>query len=519
MSTKMNWPRCDGTPAWQALHRHFEQAGRQQDLRGSFAADPERAAKYSLQAPHVWVDLSKHLWTDETRTLLNQLAEQCQVPQQRQAMLDGDRLNTTEQRRVGHLWLRGSPVPASVGHAQALEQTRRAMLAYAEQVRNDKGIRNIVNIGIGGSDLGAQMACQALTPYTDASRQMHFVSNIDGHELDRVLALCEPDNTVFVVASKSFASLETMANAQTARQWFTDRGGKHLARHFVGLTTNLPAAHAFGIETIFGFDDWVGGRFSIWSAIGLPIAIAIGAERFEQLLAGAHDMDEHFITSPIAQNLPVQMALLDIWYRNFHGFSSRCIAPYHAHLQRLPAYLQQLEMECNGKHVDRHGQPLPFATSPVIWGEPGTNGQHAFFQMLHQGTDVTPVEFIAFERPHHPWPSHHRMLLANAVAQAQALLMGDPSAPAHRHFAGNRPSSFIVLEQLTPSSLGALIALYEHRVFVQGALWGLNSFDQWGVELGKVLAKDVDRRWSDSDYAGLDSSTEQLLRKLAPSKN
>jgi len=305
-----------------------------------------------------------------------------------------------------------------------------------------------------------------------------------------------------------------MANAQSAKRWFAQSGGVDVARHFAALTTNVEAARAFGIEKTFGFWDWVGGRYSLWSAIGLPIALAIGAEGFRALLAGAHAMDEHFRTAPLAQNLPVRLGLLDVWYRNFHGFTSRSIAPYHSALGRLPAYLQQLEMESNGKQVDASGEVLPFGTSPVLWGEPGTNGQHAYFQMLHQGTDVTPLEFVAVRDATHELEGHHAKLLANALAQAQALMAGQADAGGHKNFPGNRPSTFFVLEKLTPEALGAFLAMYEHRVFTSGALWGINSFDQWGVELGKVLARDIEPRLASGDTQGLDASTAGLLARL-----
>jgi len=397
---------------------------------------------------------------------------------------------------------------------EEVRQTRAAMLAYAERVRADDSITDIVNIGIGGSDLGPQMAVLALEAYRHPGKRLHFVSNIDGHELAGVLAGLKPQNTLFLVASKTFTTIETMTNARSARAWFEAEGGTDVARHFAALTTNVKAAAEFGITTTFGFWDWVGGRYSLWSSIGLPIAIAIGAEHFDAFLGGAAAMDEHFRTAPLAQNLPVRLGLLDVWYRNFHGYTSRCVAPYHQGLRRLPAYLQQLEMESNGKRVDRQGQALPIGTSPVVWGEPGTNGQHAFFQMLHQGTDVVPVEFIVTREAAHTLPGHHAKLLANAIAQAQAFLQGQQGADGARDFPGNRPSTFLVLERLDPASLGALIALYEHRVFTSGALWGINSFDQFGVELGKVLAKDIEPRLASGDVQGLDASTAALVRQL-----
>ena len=530
------FPRCDETPAWAALQDHFAAQGRALDVRQAFAADGQRFTALSQSAPHVFADLSKNHIDAATETLLLALATQCGLAQHRDAMFAGERINTTEQRAVMHFLLRKSAeegvniaqdaitnvATQSLGHedtATALAQvhvTLDAMLAYAEQVRADDRITDIVNIGIGGSDLGPQMAVLALDAFTDPRRRLHFVSNVDGHELAGVLARVRPESTLFLVASKTFTTTETMTNAASAKAWFQAHGGTDIARHFAALTTNVAAANTFGISTTFGFWDWVGGRYSMWSAIGLPIAIALGAQRFRDFLAGAQAMDAHFRTAPLAQNLPVRLGLLDVWYRNFHGYSSRCIAPYHSALRRLPAYLQQLEMESNGKQVDQSGRRLPYGTSPVLWGEPGTNGQHAYFQMLHQGTDVIPVEFIAVKSAAHDLPGHHPKLLANALAQAQALMQGQNDAGGHKHFPGNRPSTFFVLEALTPQSLGAFVALYEHRVFVSGALWGINSFDQWGVELGKVLAKDIESRLASGDTMGLDSSTAGLLARLRP---
>jgi glucose-6-phosphate isomerase len=324
----------------------------------------------------------------------------------------------------------------------------------------------------------------------------------------------QAEKTLFLVASKSFTTLETLTNALSAKRWFEAKGGTNVSRHFAALTTNVEAAGQFGIQTCFGFWDWVGGRYSLWSAIGLPLAIAIGADNFRAFLAGAHAMDQHFFHAEPAQNLPVRLGLLDVWYRNFLHYTSRCIAPYHSALKRYAPYLQQLEMESNGKHVDHAGQALPYGTAPVLWGEPGTNGQHAFFQMLHQGTDVVPLEFVAVKNATHALPDHQALLLSNALAQAQALMVGKSDAGGHKNFAGNRPSTFILLEDLTPFNLGALIALQEHRVFVSGAVWGINSFDQWGVELGKVLAKDIHARIESGELAGLDASTAQLLQRI-----
>ena len=515
--------RCDQTGAWQALGEHFARV-RDFDLRQAFAADARRFEAFSLQAPHVFADLSKNLVDAQGRALLLQLARECGLEAQRDAMFAGEAINHTENRSVMHFLLR-KPAPARTGAVQdatktiaselpKVHETLQAMLAYAQEVRADAAITDVVNIGIGGSDLGPQMAVLALDEFASQGKRYHFVSNVDGHELAAVLRGLRPQSTLFLVASKTFTTLETMTNARSARDWFTQQGGTDVARHFAALTTNVAAAAEFGITRTFGFWDWVGGRYSMWSAIGLPIAIAIGPEGFRSLLAGAHAMDEHFAAAPLEQNLPVQLALLDVWYRNFHGFASRSVAPYHSALRRLPAYLQQLEMESNGKRVDRDGQALPYGTSPVVWGEPGTNGQHAYFQMLHQGTDVVPVEFIAVKTPAHRLGDHHQQLLANALAQAQALMLGKQDMGGHKHFTGNRPSTFLLLDRLDPASLGALVALYEHRVFCAGALWGINSFDQWGVELGKVLAKDIAPRLQSGDTAGLDGSTTGLLRRL-----
>jgi glucose-6-phosphate isomerase len=510
--------RCDQTPAWQALQAAFEAAGRAFDVREAFASDAQRFEAFSQSAPLVFADLSKNLIDAGTEKLLLDLARQTGLEAHRDAMFAGEAINTTEDRQVMH-WLLRSPASAQLPQSLAeplaqVHQTLDAMLAYAEVVRADAVITDVVNIGIGGSDLGPQMAVLALDEFVAPGKRFHFVSNVDGHELNAVLKKVKPESTLFLVASKTFTTIETMTNAASAKAWFEAQGGSNIARHFAALTTNVAAANAFGITTTFGFWDWVGGRYSVWSAIGLPLAIAIGAAGFKEFLAGAHAMDEHFRSAPLGQNLPVRLGLLDVWYRNFHGFSSRSVAPYHSALKRYPAYLQQLEMESNGKRVDAEGQVLPFATSPVVWGEPGTNGQHAYFQMLHQGTDVVPVEFVAVKTPKHSLPGHHTLLLANVLAQAQALMLGKSDSGGHKHFTGNRPSTFLLLDELSPGSLGALIALQEHRVFVSGSLWGINSFDQWGVELGKVLAKDVEARLKGGDSAGLDGSTVGLLARL-----
>lgn len=529
----MSTIRCDQALAWTALKGHFEAHGRELDLREAFERDPGRFDAFSLQAPEVFADLSKNRWDLATRRLLLELARECGLEERRDAMFAGEPINVTEGRAVLHTALRA---PRGQGlHSAEVHEVLDRMLAYAERVRDiaSSGIRHVVNIGIGGSDLGPQMVVPALDAFVHPQLQFHFVSNVDGHDIAPVLRRVKPEETLFIIASKTFTTQETMANAEVAKAWFLAQGGRDTARHFVATTTNVQAAAAFGIDTTFGFWDWVGGRYSMWSSIGLPIAIALGAEGFRALLAGAHAMDEHFRRAPLEENLPAQLGLLDVWYRNFHRFTSRSIAPYHQGLKRLPAYLQQLEMESNGKRVDLAGEALPYATSPVVWGEPGTNGQHAYFQMLHQGTDVIPLEFIAVRRPTHSHADLQAKLLANCLAQSQALMLGKSTEQAlqeqaptaskvldartvarHRTFPGNRPSTTLLLQELTPRSLGALVAMYEHRVFTSGALWGINSFDQWGVELGKALCSDLLPRLSTGDVQGLDASTAGLLRRL-----
>ncbi len=492
-----------------------------------------------MQAPHVFADLSKNLWTGETEALLRQLAVESRLTGKRDAMLAGAAINTSEQRSAMHWLLRTpadggqlaqSPVlrswPQDMHSAlHDVHDTLDRMLALADQIKGSQQITDIVNIGIGGSHLGPEVVVNALEDWIDKDKNFHFVSNVDGHELGHVLRRVKPESTLFLIASKSFTTAETMLNARSARQWFLDHGGSEdpqapcsIDRHFVALTTNTQAAAEFGIQRTLGFWDWVGGRFSLWSAIGLPIAIAIGSEQFRALLAGAHAMDAHFFSEPLENNLPVRLGLLDVWYRNFCHFSSRCIAPYSHGLRRLTAYLQQLEMESNGKSISKNGTRLSAPTAPVIWGEPGTNGQHAFFQMLHQGPDVIPVEFIALRDGGKYLGEHHQSLVVNAIAQAQALMVGRCGEGQEKHCDGNRPSSFLMLERLDPASLGALIALYEHRIFVSGAIWDINSFDQWGVELGKNLAKQLHARQSHNDWAGVDVSTQELMKRLTQSR-
>ncbi len=543
----MHAPRCDQTSAWTDLQAHFDREGRTLDLRTAFAEQEGRAADWAVQAPEVFADLSKNHWDLSTRDLLVRLAREVGLEARRDALFAGEAINHTEGRAVLHTALRAPRGQAPF--SDEVHEVLDRMLDWVEQIRDvaASGIRHVVNIGIGGSDLGPQMLVPALEAYVHRGLQFHFVSNVDGHDLAPVLRRLNPRETLVIVASKTFTTQETMANANLARTWFLESYGEGgeaaIARHFVGTTTNLEAAAKFGIHTTFGFWDWVGGRFSLWSAIGLPVALAIGAENFRALLAGAHAMDRHFAEAPLERNLPALLGLLDVWYRNFHRYTSRSVAPYHQGLRRLPAYLQQLEMESNGKCVDLDGQPLPYGTSPVVWGEAGTNGQHAYFQMLHQGTDVIPVEFIAVHRTSHDsslspalqagLADQHTKLLSNCLAQSQALMLGKTTESAlpekaptaskdlgaltiarHRTFPGNRPSTTLVLEQLTPSSLGALIALYEHRIFTSGVVWGLNSFDQWGVELGKALCSQLLPRFASGDTTGLDGSTAALLERL-----
>ena len=545
----MSHPRCDRTVAWQALQARMQGGAGTQDLRELFASEPDRVERLGIEAPEIFADLSRVHWDIGTWHQLLDLARECGLEARRDALLAGAKVNATEGRAALHTALRA---PRGQGpFSEQVHEVLDRMLAFADAVHTSSdgslpaAITDIVHIGIGGSDLGPQMAVAALDTFVRPDLRLHFVSNVDGQALLRVLRDLKPQHTLFVVASKTFTTQETMVNAHTARQWFIDQGGQDIARHFVGTTTNVAAAAAFGITRTFGFWDWVGGRFSMWSAIGLPIALAIGSANFRALLAGAHDMDVHFAQAPLARNLPMLLGLLDVWYRDFRGYASRCVAPYHQGLHRLPAYLQQLVMESNGKRVDMAGEPLPFGSSDVVWGEPGTNGQHAFFQMLHQGTDVIPVEFILVKQPSYRATSaltpevagqlraQHALLLSNGLAQAQALMWGKDEATArresvptaspdfspevlarHRTFPGNRPSFTLLMDELTPRSLGALIALQEHRTFVAGALWGINSFDQWGVELGKALCQDLLPRLQSGDVTGLDPATAALIRRL-----
>jgi glucose-6-phosphate isomerase len=515
----MKHTRCDQTRAWVNLQAYYSSHGKAFNLHAAFGSKTDRFEQFSQSAPHMFVDLSKNLIDEKSQQLLYGLVEESGVLQHREEMFSGEKINSTEKRAAMHFllrWPHGNKnlTNGLLNQLQEVHQTLDRMLAYAERIRSDDSITDIVNIGIGGSDLGPVLAIQALVTHKHPKKRFHFVSSLDGVELGAVLDQVQANSTLFVVASKTFTTQETITNAQSAREWFVAQGGREVAEHFCAVTSNVEAAQAFGIQNSFGFWDWVGGRYSMWSAIGLPIAISIGQERFREMLAGAHEMDEHFRLTPVERNLPIRLAVIDLWYRNFFKFGSRNIAPYHRGLRRLPAYLQQLEMESNGKSVDLCGEPVAYQTAPVVWGELGANGQHAYFQLLHQGTDIIPVEFVAVKKPPPGLKSQHRIVIANALAQARALMMGQATSDSHREMSGNRPSTFILLEDMSPASLGALIALNEHRVFVTGSLWGINSFDQWGVELGKVLAKDMSARLSSGSDSGLDASSAGLLHQL-----
>ena len=530
-STPSLTPADSSLPALSALTRHALQA-KTWVLSDLFKQDAQRAATFSIEAADLFLDFSKNHLQPNTLDLLTDFARERGVETRRDAMFAGEHINTTESRAVLHTCLR-LPADQSFlldGHdiSADIQAVLSRMAAFAEKVRDGrwigfsgKRITDIVNIGIGGSDLGPAMTCAALRVYAHPDLRLHFLSNVDGHATDALLSTLNPRTTLFIVASKTFTTMETMRNAAAARTWFLEQAtDADLPKHFVAVSTNTAAVRDFGIDpaNMFPFWDWVGGRFSIWSAIGLPLILAIGVDAFRQFLAGAHRMDEHFRTAPLKNNMPVLFALTSFWYRQFFGTTSQLVAPYHQDLHLFPAYLQQLEMESNGKQVTRDGKPVDMPTAPVIWGSVGTNGQHAYFQLLHQGTDLIPVDFIVALKPSHPYPGQHQVLLANAVAQAEALMCGtvsDTGLPPHRVFAGNRPSNMLLLQKLDPASLGALIALYEHKTFVQGVLWDINSFDQWGVELGKTLAHRIlDELQGASPATTHDGSTEGLIARI-----
>jgi len=538
--------------AWRALEAHHKIIS-SLHMRELFAADRSRFEKFSVRWDDILLDYSKNRVTGETMGLLFDLARFTDVAGWRDRMFRGEKINFTENRPVLHTALRNrSNQHVLIDRRDVMPDVNRVldqMRAICRAVRSGdwkgysgKRITDIVNIGIGGSDLGPVMVTEALKPYGHPQLRVHFVSNIDGTHLAEVLEKIQPDTTLFLVASKTFTTQETMTNAESARSWLLQHAGDRsaVAKHFVALSTNAPEVARFGIDTrnMFEFWDWVGGRYSLWSAIGLSIALSIGMENFDELLTGAHGMDEHFRTAPLEKNMPVILALLGVWYNNFFGAQTHAILPYDQYMHRFPAYFQQGDMESNGKFVDRSGNPVDYSTGPIIWGEPGTNGQHAFYQLIHQGTKLIPCDFLAPMESHNPLGTHHDILLSNFFAQTEALMKGKTTAEAraeleaagvrgealdrltpHKVFEGNRPTNSILFRKLTPRTLGSLIALYEHKIFVQGIIWNINSFDQWGVELGKQLAKAIlPELKGDGAVTSHDSSTNGLIAYYKESK-
>jgi glucose-6-phosphate isomerase len=531
-------------PAWRALSEHVK-ATAQLHMRDLFAADPGRAQRFSLRLGSLLLDYSKNRITPDTMQLLVQLAREADVEGWRARMFAGDKINTTEGRAVLHVALRNPPDrPILVDGEDVMPEVtrvRQQMRAFADQVRSggwrgasDERMTDVVNIGIGGSDLGPVMVTEALKPYQQPGLSVHFVSNVDGTHIAETLKRLNPATSLFIIASKTFTTQETMANAETAKAWLVDAlGTEAVARHFVALSTNEAAVRSFGIDpaNMFAFWDWVGGRFSLWSAIGLSIAIAVGPDNFDQLAAGGQAMDEHFRTAPLEANLPVILALIGIWNADFLGAETYAVLPYDQYLHRLPAYLQQADMESNGKYVTRDGGRATYKTGPILFGEPGTNGQHSFYQLVHQSTRLVPCDFIAPAISHNPVGEHHALLLSNFFAQPEALMKGKTEAEVraeltaqglsgdalealvpHKVFDGNRPTNSILVKQIDPFTLGQLIALYEHKIFVQGVIWNINSFDQWGVELGKQLAKVIlPELQSNGVISGHDASTNALI--------
>jgi glucose-6-phosphate isomerase len=512
------------TEAWNNLKRHYK-AMKAKHMRDLFQEDPSRFSRFSLRFGDILVDYSKNIITEETIGHLLTLAEECQVKDAAEKMFTGDKINETEERAVLHVALRNrSNFPIEVDGKDVMPEVNAVlgqMKKFSEKILSGewkgytgKPIADIVNIGIGGSDLGPAMVTHALKPYWKPHIRAHFVSNVDGTHVAETLKRISPETTLFLIASKTFTTQETITNALTARQWFLNsaKDASHIGRHFAAISTNVGEVKKFGIdpENMFRFWDWVGGRYSLWSAIGLPIACTVGFENFLQLLEGAHAMDKHFREAPYERNIPVLLALLGIWYTNFFGAATEAILPYDQYMERFPAYFQQGNMESNGKHVDRKGRKISYQTGPVIWGEPGTNGQHAFYQLIHQGTRLVPCDFLAPAVSHNPLGEHHPILVSHFLAQTEALMKGKTREEAlqelkkegmkgkqirrvlpYRVFGGNRPTNSILFRQLTPLTLGSLIAVYEHKIFVQGVIWNIFSFDQWGVELGKQLAKSI----------------------------
>ena len=533
--------RLTKSPAWVALQQHFAKI-RDRQLHALFAEDPARGDRMVVEAVGLYFDYAKHRATDETLDLLVQLARQAGLPERIEAMFRGDKINVTEHRAVLHVALRAPKGTSIVVDGENVVPQVHAVLdrmtTFCERVRSGewkghtgKRIRNVINIGIGGSDLGPVMAYEALRYYSDRAMTFRFVSNVDGTDFVEATRDLDPAETLFIISSKTFTTLETMTNAHTAREWSLrafagDQAA--VARHFVAVSTNAGKVAEFGIDTanMFGFWDWVGGRYSMDSAIGLSTMLAIGPENFRAMLDGFHQMDEHFRTTPLRQNIPVLMGLLAVWYGDFFGAETTAVFPYEQYLKRFPAYLQQLTMESNGKHVTLDGQRVDYATGQIYWGEPGTNGQHSFYQLIHQGTRLIPCDFIAFGQSLNPLGRHHDMLMANVIAQAEALAFGKTPEQVraegtpdwlipHRVCEGNRPSNVILAERLTPTTLGKLVALYEHSVFTQGTIWHIDAFDQWGVELGKQLAQRIIPEIESETEPKLahDSSTNNLIRR------
>jgi glucose-6-phosphate isomerase len=524
--------------SWQKLETHYKQI-KDKHLRDLFNEQPERGLKFTINSTGLFMDYSKHRITDETLDLLFNLADELELVEKRDAMFRGDRINKTENRAVLHTALR-APKDAKIlvdgkDVIPEVHAVLNKMANFSNRVRNGewkgytgKRIKNIINIGIGGSDLGPVMAYEALKYYTPRDMTFHFVSNVDGTDFAESVNSLDPEETLFIISSKTFTTLETMTNAQTAREWTLKKlkDEKAIAKHFVAVSTNEKEVTKFGIDTanMFEFWDWVGGRYSMDSAIGLSTMIAIGPKNFNELLSGFHQMDEHFKTAPLEQNMPVLMGLLSVWYNNFFGAQTVAVLPYEQYLHRFPAYLQQLTMESNGKHITLDGMITEYQTGPIFWGEPGTNGQHSFYQLIHQGTKIIPCDFIAFRQSLNPLGNHHDILIANVIAQGEALAFGKTPEEVkaegtpdwlvpHRTFEGNRPSTTIFADKLTPEVLGKLVALYEHSVFTQGIIWGIDSFDQWGVELGKVLAKRIIPQLTDlKTKLDHDSSTNNLIK-------
>jgi len=528
-------------PAWKALEDHYKSI-QKTHLRNLFADDPTRGERLTVEALGIYLDYSKNIVTDETLKLLVQLAEESGLQQRIDAMFRGEKINITEKRAVLHVALRAPRGTSIVVDGENVVPEVHAVLDkmtdFSNRVRSGawkghtgKRIRNVINIGIGGSDLGPVMAYEALKHYSDRAMTFRFVSNVDGTDFAEAVWDLDPTETLFIVSSKTFTTLETMTNAHSARDWaLAGLGGdeKSIAKHFVAVSTNTAEVSKFGIDTanMFGFWDWVGGRYSMDSAIGLSTMLAIGPENFRSMLDGFHQVDQHFRSTPFERNLPVLMGLLAVWYNNFFGAQTVAVLPYEQYLKRFPAYLQQLTMESNGKHVTLEGTPVDYDTGPIYWGEPGTNGQHSFYQLIHQGTGLIPCDFIGFAKALNPVGRHHDMLLANVFAQTEALAFGKTPEQVkaegtpdwlvpHRVFEGNRPSNTILAEQLTPEILGKLVALYEHSVFTQGTIWNINSFDQWGVELGKALAQRIIPELESKTEPALshDSSTNTLIRR------